>query len=42
MASDLPAAMASAENLYISNADADPSNALDSHQQFIAQMIEDG
>ena len=44
MASDLPTAAmatASAENLYISDT-ADPPNALDSHQQFIAQMIEDG
>ena len=49
MASDLPTAAmatASAENLYISDTaisdTADPPNALDSHQQFIAQMIEDG
>jgi hypothetical protein len=44
MAADLPTAamaMASAENLYISDT-ADPPNELDSHQQFIAQMIEDG
>jgi hypothetical protein len=42
MASDSPATMAaaSAENLNIS--DTDPPKALDSHQQFIAQMIEDG
>jgi hypothetical protein len=40
IASDLPtAAMATAST---ESDTADPPNVLDSHQQFIAQMIEDG
>jgi hypothetical protein len=40
MASDLPATMA-AENENLCISDADPPNALDSHRQFITQMIKD-